>query len=429
MAVLSVIPEVEVTVRVNGEAATEYEAWGIYDVTDEDDMSVSPANTSMKFIECVDDGTFLISLKVSEDYDWDFEDHCLYFSLYIDGNWVKSEYCWQLGGESGDWDRLINYRITKDDLGNFAKQSFRFARLAGVDGDAMDLDGPDSYISDLDQIDDIGVIEVRVCRGLEGQPANQYPLPQDKNPPDSRVLQDAFDKLDLTHRTKYTEPVRMISTPMHSECTLLPKERGPVGWYFFLYRSSEKLVSKRIKPAVQVPVVEEASEEVQAMFRFHGPGTGDSSPVHHNFAPTPAPLMADPSGAASPISFFGNPSESEHSNRESDSTMEESEDEEEEEDEDDGDDEDDEMLLPPHSAHYTVTYNEQGNEVIEILDDDDDDDNAAPAEDYTGRRYVNSDGEYEVDEEDLIDHEQINIAFEGIQEHYADDAKDLDYVP
>ncbi|KAG4219001.1 hypothetical protein PC116_g32519 [Phytophthora cactorum] len=68
----------------------------------------------------------------------------------------------------------------------------------------------------------------------------------------------------------------------------------------------------------------------------------------------------------------------------------------------------------PAASRYRTYIDENGNEVVDLVDSDTDDHNNVDQ--------VQAEVESEIDETDL------DVIFAGIQEYYADDDKDPDYV-
>ncbi|RYP13469.1 hypothetical protein DL765_006882 [Monosporascus sp. GIB2] len=83
MAVLAALPEVKVTVRVEGNDCVEYE--------DPDAAEIQAScPTSFKYIESVDDAEFWIHLHVDSDYNWDYKGHSLGVYVEVDNQELAS---------------------------------------------------------------------------------------------------------------------------------------------------------------------------------------------------------------------------------------------------------------------------------------------------------------------------------------------------
>ncbi|RYO78788.1 hypothetical protein DL766_003166 [Monosporascus sp. MC13-8B] len=77
MAVLEALPEIKVTVRVEGKNCVEYED------PDAADIQAS-CPTSYKYIESVDYAEFRIHFHVDSDYNWDYMEHSLGVVVHVD---------------------------------------------------------------------------------------------------------------------------------------------------------------------------------------------------------------------------------------------------------------------------------------------------------------------------------------------------------
>ena len=87
MAVVDGLPGVEVTVKVGGRKAVEYDD---PDAADAVDTLPNPAcKTTSKYIESVDNAEFALLLNISHSYDWGYRDHSLSVHLFVDGQQVR----------------------------------------------------------------------------------------------------------------------------------------------------------------------------------------------------------------------------------------------------------------------------------------------------------------------------------------------------
>lgn len=84
MAIHEDVPGIEVTVRCHKQPLRELEDPSAHD----DDASVCP--TTSKYVECMDDTEFDISIRVGTNYNWGYRDHVLVPSIYIDGKYVTA---------------------------------------------------------------------------------------------------------------------------------------------------------------------------------------------------------------------------------------------------------------------------------------------------------------------------------------------------
>ncbi|KAK6955945.1 hypothetical protein Daesc_003592 [Daldinia eschscholtzii] len=333
MAILSEHPGLEVTVRVNGLTATEYDC--SYDLESHVGEDFDEDTLCVKYIESSDDTMYYISLKVTQDYPWGYKDHCLHAVVFIDGQWVKAEYCHDINTDSGDWERYVNYRVTEDSRDNFVKQYFRFAPITAVEGDEQ------RYQEDRLRAQDIGIINVRIYRAIETGAIDNIPSHRRPVGADLELSSEAAQEYGITHGTRYSEPVQMLSTPSYGDCIHLPEDNGPIAEFYFVYRSREALISQGLMPR-----------------------DPDSTPEYSS--PSPSPTPSD-GGSAEPA-----------------------------------------------ASRYRTYIDENGNEVVDLVDSDTDDHNNVDQ--------VQAEVESEIDETDL------DVIFAGIQEYYADDDKDPDYV-
>ncbi|KAL7624014.1 hypothetical protein AAE478_005571 [Parahypoxylon ruwenzoriense] len=163
MAIVPGLPGVQVTVRVDGRDATEYNDPDVAE-PQQQGGGAGGASICTKFIECKDNTTFAVHLKVANQYAWGHRNHYLAMYVYLDGVWARSTVCRERDTLLGSWEGDVAYRDARTHSGQFVRQSFKFTEVTRVEGPH----DKDRYQHDLETAKKMGIIEVRLCRVILG---------------------------------------------------------------------------------------------------------------------------------------------------------------------------------------------------------------------------------------------------------------------
>ncbi|KAI1296315.1 hypothetical protein F5Y03DRAFT_398843 [Xylaria venustula] len=242
MAIHDDVPGIEVTVRCDKLPLPEFDDPNAH-VDDDDDASPCPSTT--KYIECVDDAEFDISIAVDSDYHWGYRDHILVAKTYIDGESVRGDVINSKHTKFG----LPEVRIVKGKevqhygSGIWSIRRCKFAAVKTID-DAR----KERVQSDLKIAKDLGTIEVRFTRALDaGISVTSYGGA-------TNIKGDAFELAEkslkgkaVSHGASYGI-CEAIPTPKWVCTRELEEDNGPIVIFKFIYRSREALKRELIIP-------------------------------------------------------------------------------------------------------------------------------------------------------------------------------------
>lgn len=122
MAINEDVPGVEVTVRCHRQPLKELDDPNAHN--DDDDIAPYPSTT--KYIECVDDTEFEIGIQIDSSYLWDYRDHVLVASVFVDGKRVRGLVIRRKDTEDGRYMFRIEGRETGSASGWYLRR-FKFA--------------------------------------------------------------------------------------------------------------------------------------------------------------------------------------------------------------------------------------------------------------------------------------------------------------
>ncbi|KAI1210304.1 uncharacterized protein F4807DRAFT_60074 [Annulohypoxylon truncatum] len=236
------VPGVEVTIHMNGRAAVEYDD----PKAPEKEQENKKAAVCTKFIECEDDSPFRIHLKVTDEYPWGYEDHCLRFITIIDGTTGLSKHCYESDTFFSDWKFSIGHLFRTDDKDQLVKQGFKFTGITQVE----DADR-DKIVDDLDRVAaGMGTIKVKVYRAI-GIKSNNG-LPKRYAPPVGFTLaEETLKGKTVSHGTGFSTPKKVVGPLHRTQSKPLPKDNGPIAVFQFMYRSKEALAQEGVIPPPQ----------------------------------------------------------------------------------------------------------------------------------------------------------------------------------
>lgn len=225
----------EVAVQINGVDVKEYDAPD----ADDDNQDIP---TFTKYIECIDDALFTIRHRVQNGYKFTTEHktHALEFKTLVDGRKIKSTVV------SEPRENIVHGRNIIDDDGNNAIQQLQFASIKTVD-DAK----KERVKSDLKHAQDLGLIEVRVKRGISH--GNSYHGPPAPHKADEKLefAEKSLKGKAISHAA--TSRSTMPSTmPRYVDWKPLDDDRDLVK-FRFLYRSRDALKREMVIPRSPTP--------------------------------------------------------------------------------------------------------------------------------------------------------------------------------
>ncbi|KAI8634194.1 hypothetical protein F5Y19DRAFT_470367 [Xylariaceae sp. FL1651] len=237
MAVIQGLKGLEVTIYTNGRTAKEYD-----DPSGTDDVHRRPRMIT-KYIECDGNEPFRIHLKATKEYLWGYKNHALNFAALIDGIWAKGELCQQEDTKDEEWERDISYRVVRnpDDPARYVYQEFAFAAIIKVDWAINER-----RESDIEQMERIGTIEVKVYRTLLQENGPAF-VPAGEHPKDFFIHQEATRGKTQSHGTIFT-CTQPATKPSYVQCANLKEDNGPLAVFRFRYRSREGLRLEGITP-------------------------------------------------------------------------------------------------------------------------------------------------------------------------------------
>ncbi|RYP75318.1 hypothetical protein DL771_002414 [Monosporascus sp. 5C6A] len=262
MAIIDGLRGVDVTVRIEGQAATEY--------ADPDAPAAGNAGAckiSSQYIECKDNAKFTIHLRVTKDYAWGHRNHSLNIGIFIDGEYAKGELCREGDTLFQPWECDVAHRTIR--LGGsqpgqqkrYAAQAFEFSGIKRVD------DAPDErVISEVSKAKKLGLIEVKFFRCTESGGSDT--LPPESREQSTEFASKALKGKGTSHMTSYSPPTP-TTTPHYIKCNNLREDNGPIAIFRFIYRSKEGLIAEAIIPraprARSVTLVGLSEEQIRAL--------------------------------------------------------------------------------------------------------------------------------------------------------------------
>lgn len=117
MAIIEVVPGIQVSVLISGKAAPEFPDPG----TD----APSGCKTTTRYIESRDDATFAVHVAANSDYDWVYKSHAVKAVLFVDGGYVEN--C--IIGEMGANETLHGPRRYDVSTGEWSARGMKFSSV------------------------------------------------------------------------------------------------------------------------------------------------------------------------------------------------------------------------------------------------------------------------------------------------------------
>ncbi|RYP58418.1 hypothetical protein DL769_008957 [Monosporascus sp. CRB-8-3] len=262
MAIIDGLRGVDVTIRVDGQTATEY--------ADPDAPAAGDTGgckTSSQYIECRDKAKFTIHLKVTKDYAWGHRNHSLNIGIFIDGEYAKGELCREGDTLFQPWECDVGHRTVR--LGGnqpgqqdrYVAQAFEFSGIKKVD------DAPDErVVNEVSKARKLGMIEIKFFRCIESGGADI--APQQSREQSTEFASKALKGKATSHMTSYSPPTP-TTAPRYIKCNNLRADNGPIAIFRFIYRSKEGLIAEAIIPraprARSVTLVGLSEEQIRAL--------------------------------------------------------------------------------------------------------------------------------------------------------------------
>ncbi|KAI0011676.1 hypothetical protein F4779DRAFT_615289 [Xylariaceae sp. FL0662B] len=236
MAIIQGLPGIEITVRVEGIEVIEYDDPDANASTQRRTGGVKSVN---KYIECIGGARFGVNLRVSQEYEWGHRNHSLNMSLFLDGKWVKGQFCREWNTHLGDWDQTITHRVTRNPSGEFVEQAFQFAEVNKVEDPDVER-----HEYDLKRVKRMGSVEVMVYRAIENTADDEF-RPEGTTAVDFGISAPALKGKAISHGASFSIPVQ-TSRPRYVGCTNLQEDNGPIAVFRFFYRSREALIQEGV---------------------------------------------------------------------------------------------------------------------------------------------------------------------------------------
>lgn len=231
------VPGIEVAVQIGGVDAVEYDCAP----EAEDDWT-----KVTKYIECSDGAEFSVRVRVSNTYDWTYNNHCLSAFCYVDGKWVRTP----VFHNPNRFHRTrtvatIEGPEEQDNHGQWSRRNFRFSSVTIIDDTRKARIEEDQKRAKV-----LGAIEVKIERGTPLGSA-EAPLARARDG-QLEIAEKALKGKAISHSTSYSAG-QSISSPSFIEVRRLPEDDGPIAVFRFLYRSREALKSELVIPRTPPP--------------------------------------------------------------------------------------------------------------------------------------------------------------------------------
>ncbi|KAI0408604.1 hypothetical protein F4802DRAFT_356268 [Xylaria palmicola] len=240
MAVLEALPGVEVTVRIAGADAVEYN-----NPYSEEDQSLAESGTccptTTKYIECIDDAEFAIKIAASHDYAWGYKNHSLAYRLSVDGNTISRR-----AFSCPDEVIIDGKRAVCPKSRQWSKYTLKFSAVNTVDDPTSERLAQDSEVAKH-----LGLIKVDFRRIIRTADRNAREVIAN-HAQKFELAEKSIKGKAISHGTVFS-PGEAISTPQHYMSEDLPEDTGPLAVFFFLYRSRDALQKQLIIPRDPLP--------------------------------------------------------------------------------------------------------------------------------------------------------------------------------
>ncbi|TGO36562.1 hypothetical protein BHYA_0121g00230 [Botrytis hyacinthi] len=232
MVVLDRLPGLDVTIRVNGVQAQEYD--------DDEDIEVGPGpvgehqalRTVSKYIEAIDGAEFSIICALLPKLKFNAPNLRVHVS--VDGNYAQGRFVTPL--DVGRSPVQLDGPVSFHPIGNRSKlQKYRFSelRISSEEGRLSNLK------KDKAEAEKVGTIEIRIWRAsklVPVQPERRQTIKSSSNTFHEKALKGQAK----SHNVSYS-PETAASAPFYMDATNIDGKDYPVAIYKFKYRSKESL--------------------------------------------------------------------------------------------------------------------------------------------------------------------------------------------
>ncbi|KAH9907773.1 hypothetical protein F4778DRAFT_777151 [Xylariomycetidae sp. FL2044] len=233
MAILEDVPGIRVWVASNGAALSEYEP---HDPVGEE----APGPALSKYVECVDNANFTVSLEINNDYEWGYRNHSLTAYVYVDGKYIHGTTMRHTDIKPARGTIYGPY-IHDELTGSWSLRRLKFTVVNTIDEAQKER-----VVRDAEIAKDLGVIEVKVFRVIEGG-ASKWKRNVETQDKGFELAEKSLKGKSISHGTSYSrgEPTR---APQYVSITQIAEDNGPIAVFRFLYRSREALKRELIIP-------------------------------------------------------------------------------------------------------------------------------------------------------------------------------------
>ncbi|RYO84202.1 hypothetical protein DL764_009368 [Monosporascus ibericus] len=190
--------------------------------------------TLTAYVEAVDNAEFAIRLAVDQTYAWGLPHHGLAFFIKVDGKRVRGRV---LEGphiiSCGPWVKTVRGQCDPHGgSGRWLEKRFKFREVSIVEEE-----------TGVSATDELGVVQVKVCRVKVGQPLGEPPLYGAGEPDSFELSENSLKGKAISHVTSYSE-ARDFRFPSARHLERYPGDTGPIAIFQFRYQSREALKQK-----------------------------------------------------------------------------------------------------------------------------------------------------------------------------------------
>ncbi|KAI1427934.1 hypothetical protein F5Y12DRAFT_734314 [Xylaria sp. FL1777] len=239
MAIHEDVPGVEATVRCHERPLPELEDPNAHD---SDDGGSCPTVT--KYIECVDDTEFGVSIVVDSTYHWGYRNHILVATVYIDGKHIRGSVIRERETRYGGLaiHQIKGKEVYSHSSGIWSLRKCKFAAVNTID-DAQ----KERVESDLKVAKTLGTIEVRITRAIEYGFKNKTHFSTDAKSGNFELAEKSLKGKAVSHGTSYGV-CEAIPSPAWIDARDIVEDNGPILIFRFMYRSRDALRRELIIP-------------------------------------------------------------------------------------------------------------------------------------------------------------------------------------
>ncbi|KAI0485557.1 hypothetical protein F4859DRAFT_387522 [Xylaria cf. heliscus] len=246
MAIHNDVPGLEATVRCNQEPLQELEDPYAHD---DNDAAACPLTT--KYIECVDNAEFDVTIEVSPDYQWGYRNHILVASTYVDGKRIRGIIIRSTETDNGRRFKTHckGREVFSSNTGLWSLRKFKFTVVKTIDDTQKER-----VERDLKVAKNLGIIEVRFARSIEYGPIS-YHGTNDVRSGAFELSEKSIKGEGVSHGTSYGD-CQTIVAPTFYDIRDIVEDNGPILIIRFVYRSRDALKRELIIPRSPSPTLE-----------------------------------------------------------------------------------------------------------------------------------------------------------------------------